>query len=134
MAAFDRMEQGDALARLPERRLRRYLLWSLQRARAEQVHSPAALDTLLGERLVVELAPLAGRLDPQGDKLVHPEQGEPQLFVALGGVLLREPKLADNFVPARLVGLTRDLKLDALRDQLRFLVDQHAAVLTAWEA
>jgi hypothetical protein len=134
MAAFDRMEQGDTLARLPERRLRRYLLWSLQRARAEQVHSPAALDTLLGERLVVELAPLAGRLDPQGDKLVHPEQGEPQLFVALGGVLLREPKLADNFVPARLVGLTRDLKLDALRDQLRFLVDQHAAVLTAWEA
>jgi hypothetical protein len=134
MAAFDRMEQGDTLARLPERRLRRYLLWSLQRARAEQVHSPADLATLLGERLVVELAPLTGRLDARGEKLVHPEQDEPQLFVALGGVLLREPKLADNFVPARLVGLTRDLKLDPLRDHLRFVVDGHAAVLTAWEA
>lgn len=133
MAAFDRMEQGDALARLPERRLRRYLLWSLQRARAERIHDPSALGALLGERLVVELAPLTGRLDPRGDKLVHPEQTEPQLFVALGGALLRAPSLPDNFSPARLVGLTRDLKLDALRDQLRYVVDEHAALLAAWE-
>ena len=132
MAAFDRMEQGDSLARLPERRLRRYLLWSLQRARAEQVHSAAALEQLFEHRLVVELAPLAGRLDANGDKLVVHEQGDPQLFVALGGVLLRKPKLAESFVPARLVGLTRSLQLDALRDHLRAVVEEHAAVLTAW--
>jgi hypothetical protein len=132
MAAFDRMEQGDTLARLPERRLRRYLLWSLQRARAEQVHTPAALDEMFEHRLVVELAPLAGRLDARGDKLVGHEHSDPQLFVALGGALLRKPKLAESFVPARLVGLTRELKLDPLRDHLRAVVEEHAAVLTAW--
>ena len=65
---------------------------------------------------------------------MHPEQDDPQLFVALGGVLLRKPKLAESFVPARLVGLTRSLQLDALRDHLRAVVEEHAAVLTAWEA
>ncbi|MCK6520818.1 hypothetical protein L6R49_05175 [Myxococcota bacterium] len=133
MAAFDRMEQGDSLARLPERRLRRYLLWSLQRARAERVHSLSAAEALLSERLVVELAPLTGRLDAQGDKLVHPEQTAPQLFVAVGGALIRQPKLPDNFAPERLVRLTRDLKLDPLRDHLRHVVDERPELLAAWE-
>ena len=138
MAAFDRMEQGDTLARLPERRLRRYLLWSLQRARAGRVHNAEALDQMFEHRLVVELAPLAGRLDPRGDKLVvheqdDPQRLDPQLFVALGGVLIRKPKLAESFVPLRLVGLTRGLLLDELRDHLLVVIDEHPGVLAAWE-
>jgi SMODS-associated and fused to various effectors sensor domain len=54
--AFDRFEHGDRIARLHERRLRRYLVWHLQRARAEALDGEDQLWELFGRRPVVELS------------------------------------------------------------------------------
>jgi len=56
--AFDRFEQGKRIEWLPERRLRRYLVWHLHRARAEAIVSEDQLWPLSGQRLVVELSML----------------------------------------------------------------------------
>ncbi len=132
LAAFDRMEQGEPLRRLPERRLRRYLLWSLQAARAMTVSQPAQVVALLERRLLVELAPSRGRLDPRGDKLVLSGDADTQIFVALGGALVREARLAANFEPHQLIEQARKLELDALREALRFVVDRNLDTLAPW--
>ncbi len=134
LAAFDRMEQGARLDRLPERRLRRYLIWALQAARAETVTDSAGVEALLRARLFVELAPAPGRLDPRGDKLVLEPGPDAQLFVCLGGVLAREARLPENFEPAKLVEATRRLELDQLLDAMRFMVGEHGDLLTPWAA
>lgn len=69
--AFDRAEQGDHLGRLYERRLRRYLIWHLQRARALSLQNVEQAWQMLEKRLIVELAPLDGYLDERFDKLVQ---------------------------------------------------------------
>jgi hypothetical protein len=40
MQAFDRAEHGSRIGRLAERRLRRYLIWHLQLARARTIRPP----------------------------------------------------------------------------------------------
>ncbi|HND34009.1 MAG TPA: hypothetical protein PLA94_28610, partial [Myxococcota bacterium] len=139
LSAFDRMEQGPLLTRLPVRRLRRYLIWGLQAARAETVHEPAAVSDLLGERLFVELAPLPGRLDGRGEKLVEEGGGErerllrdTQLFLTLGGRLLRLSRMPQNFAPLQLVEMVRRQDLRGLLGAQAHVVDQDLGLLAPW--
>lgn len=133
LCAFDRSEQGEGpLARLPERRLRRYLIWALQRARAELAHSPADVAELLSDRLLVELAPLDGWADDRGDKIAHRATEDSELFVGLAGWFARLPRSAGNFEPGELLRLARDLRIRELAQRLAYVVDQHEAALSAW--
>lgn len=132
LAAFDRMEQGARLTRLPERRLRRYLIWLLQRARAEAVQVPSDIEQLFRHRLFVELAPLKGRLDGRYDKLAQGVVADTQLFVALDGIVCRLPRLPENFEPGELYDAIRRLDLDAAGRQMSGVVDQQPRVLTPW--
>jgi hypothetical protein len=69
MQAFDRSEQGDQIVRLAERRLRRYLIWHLQLCRARTITTRDDIDVLLGDRVIVEVAPLRGYRDSRYDKV-----------------------------------------------------------------
>jgi hypothetical protein len=88
--AFDRMGGAVRITRLTERRLRRYLIWHLQRARAETIRGKSHLDDLLSVPLTVELAPLPGTLDSERlEKVVDGAYMETSLFCAVGGRLVR---------------------------------------------
>lgn len=92
---FDRAEHGSHIVRLYERRLRRYLIWHLQRVRSATVQSDEQVATLLGSRLIVELVPLAGHLDTRYDKVVTGSLNDPELVIACGPRLKRLRKSAD---------------------------------------
>ena len=132
LCAFDRMEQGAALEAFPERRLRRYLLWALQWARAETVHTPEAVDALFALRPFIELAPLKGRMSPVSDKLVARPTEHTQLYIGLGARLIRESRDAANFSPGALVEHARTLDVESLKRALRFVVEKHLAILAPW--
>jgi len=132
MMAFDRMEQGQRLDRLAERRLRRYLIWALQRARAETARDPGDLERLLDQRLFVELAPLQGTLSGQWDKVVLGPGEDTQLFIALGARLLRLPALPQNFSPAGLVTLVRERRQPELLEQMATVVELAPGELVPW--
>jgi len=75
--ALDRSAYGPKLQRLYERRLRRYLIWHLQRARASTLRNDSDVDAMFANRLAVELVPTAGYLDERGDKVVRRRPTEP---------------------------------------------------------
>jgi hypothetical protein len=99
---FDRMEQpGERLVRLPERRLRRYLMWHLMRARAQTLPGVKDLEQagdvlaeLLGQRPFVELAPLECVHDELNhERIVERVTDQTHLFIVMGGRLHRMPSL-----------------------------------------
>lgn len=134
LSAFDRLEQGEPLSVLPERRLRRYLIWCLQRARAELAHTPEEVEELLSDRLLVELAPLEGWLDERGDKIAHRPTADTELFVGLAGWFARLPRSSGNFEPQALVELVQRLAVTEVVERLRYVVDQHETALSTWTA
>jgi hypothetical protein len=130
--AFDRAEHDERkIDALPERRLRRYLIWSLQRTRALTLQRFEDLAQLLAQRLVVELAPLKGHLDPRWDKIVDGPIRETELFVVLGGRLLRIPSQA-GFDPAAIVDGIRSFQRQPVREAMKFVREQHLRVLAPW--
>lgn len=130
--AFDRMEQGDRIERLPERRLRRYLIWYLQLARAQNVSDPSHIDAMLRPALTVELAPLAGRLDTtRYDKVVTHALPMTELFVGIDGHLVRQARRA-GFDPASLVEDVRNYKRTEIERTMDILVDSHRPELVKW--
>jgi hypothetical protein len=131
MQAFDRMEQGDALARLPERRLRRYLIWALQRARADTIRSPDHARLLLDVRVCVEIAPIKGRFDERDDKMVVEARADAELFVTAGGRLVRMSR-RPGFVPADLVEAVRTFNVQALSEAMDRVVDGGRELLAGW--
>jgi hypothetical protein len=131
MRAFDRMEQGDVLAVLPERRLRRYLIWYLQRARATTVRTPDDIRQLLDTRLFVEIAPLRGRLDARHDKITTQALPDAELFVALGGRLLRLQR-GPGFIPADAVDAVRNFNEQTLHQLMDRAVTGGRALLAPW--
>lgn len=109
LEAFDRYEQGPRIRRLAERRLRRYLIWHLQRARLRRLghdFEPAHVWAVLWPRPFVEVGPIAGHLDHNAEKLVRKPDATAELFVALRGALIRRPGSA-VFDPVRLVEAVR---------------------------
>lgn len=131
MRAFDRMEQGDVLRVLPERRLRRYLMWYLERARAETVCTPADVRQLLDTRVFAEIAPIKGRLDDRNDKIAVEAHPDAELFATLGGRLVRMPR-GPGFAPAELVEAVRTFNDQLLHDAMDRVVDGGRAVLAPW--
>jgi hypothetical protein len=135
MQAFDVVEQGShILTIMPERRLRRYLIWYLQRARAGAVRSSQDLAPLLNERLVVELAPLRGRLDSRHDKVVEAATPDTTLAFSLGGRAKRVAALPENFVPRDLVDAVRTFNEPAIHRAMEFVVRENPTLLVSWRS
>lgn len=139
MRAFDRLEQGNGpMERLYERRLRRYLTWHLQKARAATIQGESMeevtsqVDQLFEKRLVVELAPLQGELDANFDKLVTKPRKNTQFFAALDRHLIREAKQAENFDPGSLVEAVRSYEYSTIANAMEFVVEEHRDVLVPW--
>jgi SMODS-associated and fused to various effectors sensor domain len=122
--AFDEMEQrGDRITHLTERRLRRYLLWDLQAARAMTIKEPADADEMLSSALAVELAPLAGWLHPtRHEKVVKHALGKTELFIAVNGRLVR-PSSLPGYTVQDLVEMVRTYKHADVQEVMYAVVD-----------
>jgi hypothetical protein len=126
--AFDRAEQGDRLERLAERRLRRYLIWHLQYARAKTLKSADQIWDMFGERLIVELAPLDSFLDARGDKVVRSANQATELFVVLRSRLIRMQRGA-SLDPGKLIDAVRAFDSASLEQVMVVVRDQNHEVL-----
>lgn len=132
--SFDLMEQGAKMGRLPERRLRRYLLWHLQLARAATVKQASHVEEMLRPSLTVELAPLAGHIDTERhDKVVTRALPDTEIFIAIGGHLVRAPKRA-GFDPGGLVEAVRTYAHEPIQKIMVAVVDEHRGRLAPWAA
>lgn len=129
--AFDKAEQEGRLELLYERRLRRYLLWHLQRIRAGTLLNPGDVWELFGRRVVIELAPLAGMLDARHDKLVKHAVEETELHIVIGGRLLRFTR-TQSFKPGELVEAVRSFDGNALSASMEYVVHERPEVLAPW--
>ncbi|MCB9797037.1 MAG: CHAT domain-containing protein [Alphaproteobacteria bacterium] len=132
LAAFDRMEQGERMEQLPERRLRRYLIWALQRARAESIRGLEDAERLLADRLFVELTPLRGTLSGRFDKVATGPTEHTELFIALNARLCRLPTSPLNFEPAQLLERVRSLDVEGLTEEMRTVLELAPGWLAAW--
>ncbi len=131
--AFDRFEQpGGPIENLSERRLRRYLIWHLQRERAQGLLGPMDVDLLFRDRLIVELAPLSGYLDRRFEKQVRGPLTDTELIVSLDGRLVRQGRQGGSFDPVALVDAVRRYDRAALGRAMHFIVEQHQAALLPW--
>ncbi|WNG56556.1 SAVED domain-containing protein [Archangium gephyra] len=128
---FDRMESGDRIGELLERRLRRYLIWALQLARAKTLRPDMGIWKVLGERLIVELAPLRGSFDNVHDKVVVEALPDTEMFIVWGKRLMRLQRRA-GFEPADLVDVVRTFDQSLLRTKMEYVVEKERAVLTPW--
>ncbi|WP_437953759.1 hypothetical protein WME98_25925 [Sorangium sp. So ce296] len=132
ISSFDIMEHGSKIEQLAERRLRRYLIWHLQLARAATVSDPSHVDPMLRPALSVELAPLAGNIDTERyEKVVTRALPDTELFCAVGGYLVRQAK-CPGFEPGELVDAVRTYAHEPIQRAMVFLVDQHRAKLAPW--
>lgn len=129
--AFDKSEYGPKLGRLYERRLRRYLIWHLQRARASTLRNESDVDAMFASRLAVELVPTAGYLDDRGDKVVRSATDRTQLVVICDGRLARFPA-DDNLRPAAMVEDVRLFRREALAEAMDRVVGYRAELLAPW--
>jgi hypothetical protein len=131
LEAFDRVDQGDRLTELSEARLRRYLIWNLQRVRLSAVDRIEHVHQVLLPRLAVEIEPMKGQLDEAHEKIVEAPQDGANFFVSLAGNLVRlgtEP----GFDLPGIVEDVRCFRWDALAGTLRYVVDARHELLTPW--
>ena len=131
--AFDRYEHGKRIDELGERRLRRYLVWHLQRARAATLRTVDDLWQLFGRRLLVEMAPLKGHLDDRFDKVVDTALPETAIFAVLQGRMMRIPAQPQNGIaPAAIVDAVRTYNRSVLERAMGFVRESHRQILTPW--
>lgn len=124
----------DHIAQLSERRLRRYLVWHLQHARAQTITSPEDIWRLLGARIIVELAPLTGYLGFNFDKVVGRALADcTELCVVLDAKLMREPR-SSSFDPARLLEAVRTFDLEVAQQHFAVVRAAHEELLVPWKA
>jgi len=131
--AFDRMEQrGPRMTHLTERRLRRYLLWDLQGARAMTLKEPADADELLSATLAIELAPLAGWLNSKRhEKVVKHALKETELFVAVNGRIVR-PSSLPGYSLQNVVEMVRKYEHARVQEVMFAVVDGNRDKLARW--
>jgi hypothetical protein len=130
--AFDRFEQGARIDRLAERRLRRYLIWHLQSARART--NPCtrnAVQDMLADRLIVELGPLVGPSDSRYEKLVNRPHSTTELHVVLDRKLFRYSSNA-YISPGRIIECVRNFDRKGLEDSMDHVVIEHHQDLAPW--
>ena len=133
--AFDRLEQGDMLRRLSERRLRRYLTWYVQRERSKSLRNSDDLQALCRTQLVVELAPLKGCLDNQYEKMVDGVLPTTRLVIACGHDLLLIDQ-SPNFNAASLLDAVRHFRHEDVQPLMRHIVEPKGrrTVLCPWRS
>lgn len=131
--AFDRLEQGDMLRRLSERRLRRYLTWYIQRERSKSIRTLDDLQALCQTQLVAELAPLKGFLDNQYEKMVDGTLPTTRLIIACDSDLLLIEQ-SPNFNAASLLDAVRHFRHDDVQPLMRHVVEpkERRSVLCPW--
>ncbi len=132
LMAFDRMEHGERIDELPERRLRRYLIWALQHARAATARTPEHVQRILGERVILEIAPLRGTLNSQYDKVVDGVSDHTELFITLGGRLTRLPSAPGRLELARLIERVRTYQWAELCTAMAAVVESAHEELAPW--
>ncbi len=128
---FDRAQHGSEITLLYERRLRRYLIWHLQRARAATARTREDVSNLLNSRLIVELVPLAGNLDARYDKLVDCTLPQPELIVACGPRLKRLSSSA-NLDLSTLLDDVRHFRRGPILEIMRRVVTEAGDLLADW--
>jgi hypothetical protein len=131
MQAFDQYEYGKPLQHLYERRLRRYLIWHLQKERTNYLKKRSDLSDLLRDRMILELAPLAGHLDSRFDKIVKGPLQRSELFIVIGKRLLRHSS-GVNLDIAGLVKAVQHFDWVTLQSVMKYLVNENPDVLLAW--
>jgi hypothetical protein len=133
ITAFDQAEQGQVkMDRLAERRLRRYLLWHVQRARACTLETPKQFDQMMASALTVEMAPLTGWLDAKRwEKMVRDTLTDTELCIAIDGRLIREAK-RQGFDPDALIDAIREYQHQRAHTEVYAVVDQHRSALMPW--
>jgi len=133
ITAFDQAEQGKVkMDRLAERRLRRYLLWHVQKARACTIETAEQFDRLMESALTVEMAPLTGWLDAKRwEKMVRDSLPDSELCIAVDGRLIREAR-RQGFDPDALIEAIREYRHKQAHDEVYAVVDQHRAELMPW--
>lgn len=131
IGVFDRLLEPSRIRELPERRLRRYLIWHLQLQRARTVDVAADVESLLKASLTVELAPLPGKLSPRYDKVVLEPTSETVLFCAVDGHLIRRAAQG-TFDPRLLVEAVRSYNHELLQTAMHAIVEENAPVLAPW--
>ncbi|SPP63954.1 hypothetical protein [Nitrospira lenta] len=130
--AFDRFEHGDRIDRLAERRLRRYLIWHLQLARARtRLGTGEEVQRMLTERLIVELAPLVGPVDVRSEKIVSRPLPTTELYVVLGKRLFRFPPNA-YVDPGVIIESVRSFARETLASTMDYVVGQHGQDFAPW--
>lgn len=133
LRAFDRLEQGNGpMERLPERRLRRYLIWAVQRARAKYTRTIEELKFVLDTRVHVQLAPVPGRLDEAFDKCVSGALDGTQLIVSIGGRVKRFPAQGESFDPRGLVVAVANYDEGAQVRAADYVVNEGRKLLLSW--
>lgn len=135
IAAFDQAEQGaDRMERLAERRLRRYLLWHVQKARALTIETPDQFTQLMESALTVEMAPLSGWIDvTRWEKMVQDCVPKTELVIAIDGKLIREGVRA-GFDPQELLEAIWTYSHKRAHAQVYAVVNQNRPALMPWTA
>ncbi|MBK9264443.1 MAG: SAVED domain-containing protein [Polyangiaceae bacterium] len=133
--AFDRMEQGPRMKHLTERRLRRYLLWYVQHARAQMLRTVEDVPELFNAALTVELAPLAGFIDARRHEKVvkNALEDDTELCISLDGRLVRILKMAGYSIPG-IVDAVREYKHEQVTALMFAVVDRNKPILARWQA
>lgn len=129
--AFDRATNPVRIDPLAERRLRRYLIWQLQLARAKTIRTTHDARRLLSSDVAVELAPVSGHLDTRFDKIVDRATSGTEVFVVVDGRLARQPK-RPGFDPEPIVEAVRSFNRPFLEEIMTNLVDSHHRVVAPW--
>lgn len=129
---FDQLEQGARIERLSERRLRRYLIWHLQRARATSIVGIENFDRMLTERIAVELAPLMGCIDlRRHDKIITRHTATASLFAAVDGKLVRMAPSRD-LDPAAVLEAVRSYGRTPLETLMNVVLEENRGILAPW--
>lgn len=128
--AFDLLD-GPRIERLPDRRLRRYLTWHLQRARAETIDTVEHANILLTSTVSAELAPISALLDQRSDRIVRAALPTTEFFAAIDGRLVRHPR-RPGFEPSDLVEAVRGFKTVPIQKAMRFVIEEDKAKLIPW--
>ena len=131
--AFDKAEQGpDKMVRLAERRLRRYLLWHVQFARARTIETEKQFEDMMQSSLTVELAPLAGWVDAKRwEKMVKGALSDTELCIAVDGRLVRAGPRPD-FNPEKLIEALLAYDRQGAHKQVDAVVDVERDKLMPW--
>jgi hypothetical protein len=142
MEAFDRSEQNGKIKNLAERRLRRYLIWTMHLARVTGVKKYDRLNDVqirqliikfLEPRLVVQIAPLKMKHSDGRDQIIdidNPQLGDsqPELFISINTKLIRVPS-DNNFKIPNLLTLVCQYQWDLIADILGVVVTTHHGIL-----